>query len=143
MTLPTTTAKRARGLFDAARGSSEQRGYGRASGWRELSELVRRQEPLCRECLIRQNMISPNTNWWGKSTVRFAGHGVSLASVEGTIISMKARGVFAASAGHVATSEHVDHIIPKSKGGTGERDNLQGLCKTCHGAKTAKESSGW
>ena len=33
----------------------------------------------------------------------------------------------------------VDHIVPKSAGGTDAMDNLQALCKSCHSRKTAKE----
>ena len=33
-------------------------------------------------------------------------------------------------------SVEVDHIIPVSQGGTDERDNLQGICKSCHEDKT-------
>lgn len=33
-------------------------------------------------------------------------------------------------------SVEVDHIIPVSKGGTDERDNLQGVCTECHEDKT-------
>lgn len=38
--------------------------------------------------------------------------------------------------GRIAAVEEVDHIIPLSKGGTNDRDNLQALCKECHEAKT-------
>jgi len=34
---------------------------------------------------------------------------------------------------------HVDHIKPKSQGGTNDLSNLQGLCKACHATKTATE----
>jgi 5-methylcytosine-specific restriction enzyme A len=40
-------------------------------------------------------------------------------------------------------STDVDHIVPKSRGGTDARANLQGLCKPCHSTKTAKEDGGW
>ncbi len=33
----------------------------------------------------------------------------------------------------------VDHIIPKALGGTDERSNLQGLCRSHHSAKTMRE----
>jgi len=36
-------------------------------------------------------------------------------------------------------STQVDHINPVSKGGTDERDNLQGVCEECHEEKTRKD----
>lgn len=33
-------------------------------------------------------------------------------------------------------SVEVDHILPVSKGGADDRDNLQGTCKECHEDKT-------
>lgn len=38
-----------------------------------------------------------------------------------------------------APSQEVDHIQPLSRGGTNERENLQGLCRSCHSRKTAGE----
>ena len=45
--------------------------------------------------------------------------------------------------GRLEPSVVVDHIIPIRFGGA-KRDerNLQGLCKSCHGVKTAKEVHG-
>lgn len=42
--------------------------------------------------------------------------------------------------GRTTAAEEVDHILPLSQGGTDEIGNLQGLCKPCHKAKTARES---
>lgn len=39
----------------------------------------------------------------------------------------------------VTAAVHVDHIVPKAKGGTDERSNLQPLCEPCHKAKTARD----
>ena len=33
----------------------------------------------------------------------------------------------------------VDHIVPKSEGGTDDQENLQSLCHSCHSRKTARE----
>jgi 5-methylcytosine-specific restriction protein A len=42
---------------------------------------------------------------------------------------------------HAAASTEVDHIIPAREyaGDFYDPDNLQGLCKPCHSAKTARE----
>jgi len=40
-------------------------------------------------------------------------------------------------------SRHVDHIVPKSQGGTDDRANLQALCSRCHSKKTASEDGGF
>lgn len=41
--------------------------------------------------------------------------------------------------GRIASGNHVDHIVPKAKGGTDDDCNLQTLCLTCHDAKTAAD----
>ncbi|HUD90051.1 HNH endonuclease signature motif containing protein [Sphingobium sp.] len=43
--------------------------------------------------------------------------------------------------GRVTPSTIADHITPLSEGGTGERDNYQGICKPCHDDKTAEEAA--
>ncbi len=37
----------------------------------------------------------------------------------------------------VTLATEVDHILPKSQGGTDDLDNLQSLCHRCHSKKTA------
>lgn len=41
--------------------------------------------------------------------------------------------------GKLTPATEVDHIIPKSQGGTDEDDNLQSICIPCHRHKTATE----
>lgn len=44
------------------------------------------------------------------------------------------------AAGRLVPATDVDHIVPKSQGGTDTPDNLQSLCKPCHRRKTATEN---
>lgn len=42
-----------------------------------------------------------------------------------------------------AASVHVDHIVPRARGGQDTDGNLQGLCPSCHSRKTAREDGGF
>lgn len=42
----------------------------------------------------------------------------------------------------VSPATEVDHIVPKSQGGTDDQVNLQSICSACHKMKTALESTG-
>lgn len=44
-------------------------------------------------------------------------------------------------AGRVSQAKQVDHIVPKSNGGTDSEDNLQAICTACHKAKTGREAA--
>ena len=45
------------------------------------------------------------------------------------------------AAGRVTAAEEVDHITPVANGGAAwDEANLQSLCKSCHSAKTMRES---
>jgi len=42
----------------------------------------------------------------------------------------------------ITRATHIDHIVPKARGGTDVHGNLQALCKACHDRKTATERGG-
>lgn len=44
--------------------------------------------------------------------------------------------------GRTAVGTQVDHITPKSRGGSDDDANLQTICVACHATKTARESGG-
>ena len=44
-------------------------------------------------------------------------------------------------AGRVTAAKQVDHIIPKTEGGTDAENNLQAICTACHKAKTGREAA--
>ena len=37
-------------------------------------------------------------------------------------------------------ADHVDHIIPVTRGGTDDASNLKAVCLTCHASKSASEA---
>ena len=43
----------------------------------------------------------------------------------------------------LTSAEEVHHIIPLSKGGTHDDDNLMSLCKACHSSITARSGDRW
>ncbi|MBE3589998.1 MAG: HNH endonuclease [Firmicutes bacterium] len=45
--------------------------------------------------------------------------------------------------GRVTPATDVDHIVPRSRGGTDVLDNLQPLCHRHHSEKTAREDGGF
>jgi len=51
---------------------------------------------------------------------------------------LKRDGYRCVNCGQTGTELHVHHIIPKSKGGTDELDNLVTLCVKCHSIQEAK-----
>jgi 5-methylcytosine-specific restriction enzyme A len=44
-------------------------------------------------------------------------------------------------AGRVTQASAVDHVVPKSEGGTDAEGNLQAICEACHKAKTSAEAA--
>lgn len=42
-----------------------------------------------------------------------------------------------------APTTDVDHILPKGRGGTDKRTNLQGACHECHSWKTVTQDGGF
>jgi len=41
----------------------------------------------------------------------------------------------------IRPSTTVDHIIPKSKGGSDQRENLRGVCKSCHDKRSQRQAA--
>lgn len=45
--------------------------------------------------------------------------------------------------GKITPTEEVHHILPLSRGGTHDEDNLMALCKACHSEITARDGDRW
>lgn len=74
---------------------------------------------------------------WSKLSRHARGYGAAWDKLRKQILERDKYLCQACLASNRPTSaKHVDHKIPKSKGGTDDPDNLQSLCVPCHDAKT-------
>jgi hypothetical protein len=116
---------------DKKRGTTKQRGY--AGNWPRLRKMVLHEEPVCRECRI------VNALYAGKTADQIAEqYNLDIESVVLSIASMRQRNV-AIEPRRPNESTQVDHIVPKSQGGTNDRVNLAGICGPDHARKSASE----
>lgn len=87
------------------------------------------------------------TNWggWqqrkGNTTQRGYGHKWSKMRKE-TLMEDNYLCRICKKSGRLTEASHVDHIKPKSQGGTDAPSNRQSLCTACHNHKTATEQRG-
>ncbi|AGT09974.1 HNH nuclease [Paracoccus aminophilus JCM 7686] len=85
----------------------------------------------------------PSGGWHGQAGNRHErGYGAAWDRLRIAILERDKRlCVLCIRSGRPVVAHSVDHIVPKSKGGTDDLDNLQSLCRPCHAAKTAREGS--
>ena len=77
---------------------------------------------------------------WSKQSRHERGYGSAWVKVRARILARdKHLCQPCAASGRPTPATAVDHIKPKSKGGTDEDSNLQSLCHDCHKAKTARD----
>lgn len=69
---------------------------------------------------------------------RKAKHGESPSSLQALLASQ--RGLCKLCGGDLTKARHLDHIVPRSRGGKSEMSNYQYLCPTCNMAKGAQSS---
>ena len=75
----------------------------------------------------------------GRPSASARGYGADWASLRKEFL--KAHPLCANQDGKRAT--HVDHILPRARGGTDDVNNLQALCHACHSRKTAMVDGGF
>ena len=79
--------------------------------------------------------------WKGKGSRHQRGYGTAWDKLRLHILQRDAYLCQAClKANRPTEATHVDHIMPKSIGGTDDEGNLQSLCQTCHAEKTAAEA---
>jgi 5-methylcytosine-specific restriction enzyme A len=79
---------------------------------------------------------------WGKQSRHERGYGTAWDKVRAHIIARDMGLCQPCKAqGRVTPIFAVDHIKPKAIGGTDDPDNLQGICRPCHAAKTEREAA--
>lgn len=76
----------------------------------------------------------------GGKTAHQRGYGANWQRLRMIVLGNQPLCVECERQGRTTLATHVDHILPKAKGGTDRLSNLQSLCEPCHMSKTAKES---
>lgn len=80
---------------------------------------------------------------WGRDSAASRGYGKRWAKLRTVILNRDKRLCqICLGMGRYATAREVDHITPKSQGGTDDPANLQAVCTHCHKVKTGHESRG-
>jgi 5-methylcytosine-specific restriction protein A len=98
------------------------------------------------KCLRPILAPAPATQGWKPDTVRGTrhqrGYGTAWEKLRAEILR-RDEGLCqpCLAVSRVAPGTEVDHRIPKAQGGTDSPSNLQAICRPCHLAKTAREST--
>ena len=82
----------------------------------------------------------PGWNTEGKTTTE-RGYGWQWQKRRAAVLKAEPLCRPCAQAGRATAAQHVDHIVPKAKGGTDDMDNLQPICVACHDEKTEAEAA--
>jgi len=97
--------------------------------------LVARPDRYCavhrkeKRAAIDRGRLSPSKRGYGWAWQRLRSH----------VLLMEPLCRECGAHGRVVAATDVDHITPKSQGGTDDLSNLQALCHSCHSAKTMRE----
>jgi 5-methylcytosine-specific restriction enzyme A len=75
----------------------------------------------------------------GRPSSAERGYGATWKRLRRLILARDPLCVLCLAAGHGSPSTTVDHIVPRSQGGTDEESNLRGLCRAHHETKSARE----
>ena len=83
------------------------------------------------------------TGWNGRGTGASRGYGARWRKLRDRIMRRdKCLCQPCLQHGRLTPATAVDHITPKSQGGTDDHENLQAICKPCHNGKTQAEARG-
>lgn len=64
------------------------------------------------------------------------GYGAAWARLRLSVLADEPLCRHCAAVGRVVQATDVDHIVPRARGGTDDKANLQPLCHACHSRKT-------
>ena len=83
---------------------------------------------------------TPRTNWSTKSRHE-RGYGSAWDKLRAAKLAADPLCAPCLALGRTTAATHVDHVTPKSRGGTDDWSNVQSICAPCHKDKTAREAA--
>lgn len=96
-----------------------------------------------RYCEEHAKQVARHYNKYGRDPATRKLYGRTWQKIRAALLSTTPLCEQCKDAGKLTPATEVHHIIPLSKGGTNDTDNLMSLCKSCHSEITARESGRW
>ena len=78
---------------------------------------------------------------WSKVSRHARGYGTAWTKLRQSVMAAEPLCRECKVKGKVTAATELDHIVPKAKGGTDDRSNVQPLCAEHHRAKSLRESA--
>jgi 5-methylcytosine-specific restriction endonuclease McrA/shikimate kinase len=93
-------------------------------------------------CIKHEGQHKQERSNWSKQSPKERGYGWTWTKIR-KLVMLRDGGICQVCLANniIKEATEVDHIVPKTQGGTDEDHNLQAICKSCHQDKTAIESA--
>ena len=96
-----------------------------------------------RYCTVHQKQVTAHYNRYERDPASKRRYGRAWRRIRDGFIAVHPLCERCKRLGKLTPAEEVHHILPLSRGGTHDPDNLMALCKSCHSEITAREGGRW
>ena len=94
-------------------------------------------------CPEHQKLVSSHYNRYERDPASKKRYGYQWQKVRARFLAAYPLCAECLAHGQATPASEVHHILPLSRGGTHDEDNLMALCKECHSRITAREGRRW
>ena len=94
-------------------------------------------------CPEHQKLVSSHYNRYERDPASKKRYGYQWQKIRARFLSVHPLCAERIARGSATPASEVHHILPLSRGGTHDEDNLMALCKPCHSAISARDGDRW